>query len=854
MRYGKFGLMIVCFAALAIGIVWRGGTAPAAGGSEEKPLYMDPAAPVERRIDDLLPRMTLEEKVAMIHGDAEAGTGMDTRAIPRLGIPRLSPTDGPHGVRWDVTTSFPPGVNMASTWNEALIERVGVAIGEETLAKGRNIILGPCVNIHRVPFGGRNFESYSEDPYLAGRIAVGYIKGVQSRNVVATVKHYAANNQELERGTISVEIDERTLREIYLPHFEAAIREGGSMSLMCSYNRVNGVYACENRHLLTDILKDEWGFKGFAMSDWGAVHSTVDTALAGLDLEMPTGQFTGDALLKAVEDGAVPVSVIDDKVRRILRVMFTTGLFDRKIYVDESRLDSPEHRALALDVARESIILLKNDGGALPLDRKKIRRLAVIGPNARVMKTGGAGSSWITPPYKVSPLEGILKQAGDGVEVRYSPGCDMYLPDEFEVIPTAYLIPAGDVNGEHGLRGEYFAGKAPVGQPVVTRVDKQIDYDWGWDAPVAGLSRDSFTIRWRGKLLAPISGKYKFTSIGNGITQLFIDGKPKINNWGTMGDKSKTATMEMKAGEKYDIRFEFVNTGAGALVKLAWAAPGRNPVEAAAKLAAESDAAVVFVGLDNAFEGEGHDRDNIELPGLQNKLIEAVTAANPNTIVVLINGTPLVMGRWLDKVPAVVEAWYPGQEGGRAVAEALFGDVNPSGRLPVTLPHSWEECPAYGNYPGADGKVYYKEGIYIGYRYYDTKNIAPLFPFGHGLSYTKFEYGGLKISPETTGQDVRVRVSLDVKNAGARAGKEVVQLYVRDLESSVDRPVHELKGIRKISLEPGETKKVTFEIDRRSLSFFDPKKNQWVAEPGQFEIQVGASSRDIRQKGILTLK
>ena len=854
-KLGGFCLILMSLILFIIGLCGR---ATAAGKAESTPLYKNQNAPVEQRINDLLPRMTLEEKITMIHGDPNAGTGMDTKSIPRLGIPKISTTDGPHGVRWDVTTAFPTGVTIASTWNQALIEKVGVAIGRETLARGRNTILGPCVNIHRVPFGGRNFESYSEDPYLAGRIAVGYIKGVQSQNVIATPKHYAANNQEWDRGTVSAEMDERTLQEIYLPQFKAAITEGGAWSIMCSYNLVNGTHACENKHLLTDILKNDWGFKGFAMSDWGAVHSTVETAMAGLDLEMPTGQYTSDALLKAVKDGKVPESVIDDKVRRILRAMFTTGIFDRKVYVDESWVDSPAHRAIALQVAREGIVLLKNKGNMLPLTRKKTRTLAVIGPNAKVARLGGGGSSSLTSSYRVSPLEGILKEAGDDIKIRYAAGCDLHLPDDYEVIPSTYLIPEGDVTGEHGLLAEYFAGIAPSGKPIATRVDKQIDFNWESNAPAPGLGNRNFSARWRGSLIPPVSGTYKLTVIGDGITQLLINGVPKIHNWSTRGgNQGKSASIELKAGESYDIRFEYINSGGDATAKLGWMMPGRSSVADAAKIARESDAAIVVVGLDNTFEGEGHDRTNedIGLPGLQNKLIEEVVAANPKTIVVMINGTPLKMDRWINKVPAIVEAWYPGEEGGRAIAEVLFGVVNPSGKLPVTFPHSWEECPAYGNYPGKDGKVYYKEGIFIGYRYYDKKGIEPVFPFGYGLSYTEFKYSNLKINPVKMGpNDKTAEVSLVVKNTGSREGKEVVQLYVRDIEASVERPVRELKGIKKIHLDPGESKKVVFQIDRSALSFFDPKKMQWVAEPGQFEIQMGSSSRDIRVKGALTLK
>lgn len=819
--------------------------------AEDGPLYKKPDAPVEQRIEDLLGRMTLEEKIQMIHG-----TGMDTEPIARLGIPGLSMTDGPHGVRWGRATAFPPGVNMGSTWNEPLLEKVGAAIARETLARGRNVILGPCINIHRVPFGGRNFESFSEDPYLAGRLAVGYVKGVQSQNVVATPKHYAVNNQEWERNTISAEIGERALREIYLPHFRAAIVEGGAWSIMCSYNRLNGTYACENRHLMTGILKDDWGFEGFAMSDWGAAHSTLGNALNGLDVEMPHGTYMGKKLLEAVKNGEVPEPVVDDKVRRILRVMFVSGLFDGKIEVDENWLDSPGHRAIALEVARESITLLKNEGGVLPLDRKKIRSIAVIGPNATAARLGGGGSSTVTPFRSIAPLDGIKALVGDGVEVRHAMGCDLHVPVKFEIIPPEYLKPAEGGEGGPGLLGEYFEGDDFKSEPVATRVDARVSFDFVSTNLPEGLKRDRFSARWTGKLIPPETGKYKLVAISNdGTTRLLVNGRQKLSTWSLNGvHHAKSAKVKLKAGEEYDIRFNFNSIGVRSMVKLGWVLPGSDPIADAAKLAGESDAAVVFVGLDSGLEGEGHDRDGMEMPGLQNDLVEAVVAANPNTAVVLVNGTPVVMDSWADSAPAIVEAWYPGQEGGTAIAEILFGDVNPSGRLPVTLPHSWEECPAHGNYPGKDGKVHYEEGIFLGYRYYDTKDVEPLFPFGHGLSYTEFEYGGLKIQPEKMGRAGAVEVSLTVKNTGARAGKEVVQLYVRDVESSVERPAKELKGIRKVGLEPGESKSVTFKIDRSALSFYDEGEKKWVAEPGAFEAQVGGSSRDIRLRGGFALE
>jgi len=818
-------------------------------------MYKDENAPVEDRITDLLGRMTLDEKILLLSGDRK--TGFSTNPVERLGIPVMYMTDGPHGVRTGKATAFPPGVTLGSTWNEDLLEEVGAAIGRETLAKDRHVILGPCINIHRVPFGGRNFESYSEDPYLAGRLAVGYVKGVQGQNAVATPKHYAVNNQEWERFMISAEISERALREIYLPHFRDAVVEGGAWAVMCSYNRLNGVYACENKHLLQEILKDEWGFEGFVVSDWGAVHSTVGTAMSGMDIEMPNGKYMREDLKEAVEAGDVPEDVIDDKVRRLVRVMMKTGLFDGKIEYEKDWVDSPEHRQVALQVAREGIVLLKNENGALPLDRKEIKTLAVIGPNANVAQMGGGGSSWVTPTHSISPLEGIMALAGGGVEIKYATGCDLAVPVRYDVIPPGNLVPEGGDGTGQGMKAEYFTDKNMAGDPLLERVDRAVDFNWGTaDELPEGLNVDNFGVRWRGTLVPEETGKYKLVVVSNdGVAKLYFNNRPVVNIWAFDGKhQGKDAKVKLKAGEKYDVRLEFQGMGNRSMIKLGWVRQGQDPIKRAAEMAAGSDAAVVFIGLDRSIEGEGHDRDSIELPGLQDELVAAVTEANPRTAVVMVNGTPLVMDRWLDSAAAVVEAWYPGQEGGTAIAEILFGEVNPSGKLPTTLLKSWEQSPAYGNYPGSDGKVHYEEGIYVGYRYFDTEKIDPQFPFGHGLSYTTFEYSDMEISPRKTGADGKVRVSLKVKNTGEMAGMEVVQLYLRDVESSVDRPVHELKGIEKIALAPGETGEVSFELGRRAFSFFHPDRNEWTVEPGEFEAQAAASSRDIRLTGTFEIE
>ncbi len=835
---GFSGFALVAACALTIG---------AAQEKEEMEPYKDRVQPVEKRVDDLLPRMTLEEKIRLL-----AGNVMDTYPNERLGIPALSMADGPHGVRHGNATCFPTGVAMASTWDPALIQRVGEAMAREMLAKGRNVLLGPCININRVPHGGRNFESFSEDPYLAARMAVAYVKGVQGQGVVATAKHFAANNQEWERTTINVRVDERALREIYLPAFEAAVKEAGVWAVMASYNRLNGPYACANHHLLTEILKEEWGFKGIAMSDWGAVHGTVDTANAGLDLEMPRGDFFGPALLEAVKKGDVTEAVIDDKVRRILRVMFTFGLFDGPRPIDKDAVECAAHRALAREVGAAGIVLLKNDGDLLPLDRSRIRSIAVIGPNADVARLGGGGSSEVVSTTSVSPLEGIRAKAGADVAVRFAPSCRF--PGDCPPIESTCLRPAAGSAETCGLTAQYFANRDLSGEPVLTRVDAAVDFDWGTGSPAPVVPSDDFSVRWTGKLIPRKSGPHVLAIVSDDGSRLCIDGKQVIDNWGEHATQTASATLTLEAGREYDLLLEYFEAKGSAVIRLGWTPPQEDETASAVQAARESDVAVVFVGLTKQFEGEGMDKRNLDLPGPQAELISAVRQANPRTVVVLIHGSPVLMESWIEKVPAVLEAWYPGLEGGHAIADVLFGDVNPSGKLPVTLPKRWEDCPACGNYPGQDGAVDYAEGVFVGYRYFEFKKVEPRFPFGHGLSYSHFEISNVMVTPETVSPGEPVRVTCTVRNAGKRAGAEVVQLYVRDMESSVKRPRMELKGFSKVNLAPGEARDVTFDLDARAFAFYQPDRKEWVVEPGEFAMLVGVSSRDIRQTARLVVK
>ncbi len=712
---------------------------PALAAAEPRPPYLDPAAPLETRVEDLLGRLTLEEKISLLHGDSK----FTTAAIPRLGIPRRWLSDGPHGVREDIgpdtwnaagrtddfATAMPCGLALAATWNPELAQAEGGVIGQEALARGKNIMLGPAVNIMRTPLCGRNFEYYGEDPYLVSRIAVGFIRGEQAQDVASCVKHFAANNQETQRGSINVEMDERTLREIYLPSFRAAVQEAGVWTIMGSYNQFRGEHCCHNDYLLNQVLKGEWGFRGLVMSDWAGVHDTRQAALNGLDLEMGTERNYADfylarAYLAGLQSGEFPMAGLDDKVRRNLRVMIATHVLDGR---PAGSLNTKEHQATARRVAEEAMVLLKNDGGALPLDAKKIKSIAVIGENATRMQTHGGQSSEIKAFYEISPLDGIVRRVGREVTVTYA---------------------------------------------------------IGYDAPAA----------------------------------------------------SARSTRPQNA------------------------APPAAAAELADRAVAAARAAdvVIFVGGLNHDLGndcESRDRSELKLPYEQDALLSRVVEANPRTIVVLVSGSPVAMGAWLEHTPAVLQAWYGGMEAGNALARVLFGDVNPSGKLPCTFPQKLADSPAHalGNFPGKDGTVRYEEGLLVGYRWFDTKQIAPLFPFGHGLSYTRFEYSGLKIVPGSEAKDAVATVEFDLANTGDREGAEVAQLYVHDVAPSLPRPVKELKAFRKVALKPGEKQHVSMPLGREAFAFYDPAKHGWVAEAGDFKISIGGSSRDLRLEGAFKL-
>ncbi len=798
---------------------------------------------IEQKINKIINQMTLKEKVAMLGGDT---TSFDSKPLPRLGIPVLRMTDGPNGVRWGKSTAFPVGVCIAATWDTSLIYQLGQALGRETKAQGRNVLLGPCVNIHRDPRAGRNFESYGEDPYLAASTAVAFIKGLQSENVIATTKHFACNNQEFERSSMDSRVDERTLHEIYLPAFKAAVQEGHTWAIMSSYNRLNGQYASSNTWLLQNLLKDTWGFKGFVMSDWGAVHSVVPTMYAGLDIEMPNGRYMSvENVIQAIHEGRMKITKVDDKIRRMLRAIFAMGLFENEIPAGGA-LHSDENIKVAYDVAAGGMVLLKNEGNLLPFTKEKIKSLAVIGPNAGILRTGGGGSSRVEPINPTSPDKALTQKAG-GISITYSPG--MIVDSDLKPIPEEYLqTPCG----KSGLLGEYFNNAEFSGDSVEKRIDKTLNYNWGPKGP-DHFKINYFSIRWTGKLTVPESGKYLLGTTSDDGTRLYIDGEMVVDNWGDHAMGTRVATVDLKKDKPAEIRIDFYEHGGDAGVILQWQKVGKPPLDEAVKLAQEADAVVLFVGFTDRDESEGFDRNSNALSDEQVALIKKIKAANKNLAVVLNSGAGILMNDWAADAPAIVQAWYPGEEGGNAIADILLGNVNPSGKLVTTFFNKETDLPTINNYPGEDDELNYEEGIFVGYRHYDKNNIAPLFPFGHGLSYTNFEYGDLKLT-KTVHPNEAVTVSLKVKNTGPVNGAEVVQLYLGDNQASVIRPVKELKSYAKVFLKAGEEKEVALNLSHDAMKFWDVCTDSWKAEPGKFTIFVGSSSRDIRLRGNFILK
>ena len=801
-------------------------------------------SPADRQVEAWLSAMTLDEKIALV-----AGTGFDTVGVPRLHIPALRMTDGPVGVRVGQSTAFPAGELLAATFDPALVERVGAAIARETKGHGKNVILGPAVNIARTALCGRNFEYYGEDPELAARTAVAFINGVQKQGVVATIKHFAANNQETERMSVSAEVDPRALHEIFLPAFEAAVRQAGVWAVMCAYNRLNGVYACENPGLLDRTLRHNWGFRGLVISDWGATHSLVPAMRAGLDLEMPKGvHYSPAAIRGSLDKKEIEPAVLDEMVRRQLRAIAALKL-DEDASERPEAIDTLEHRALNREIARSGFVLLKNDRNTLPLDRSKLWRIAVVGPRGGLVD-GGGGSAHVAATRKASLVDALREALGNRVRVEFAPG-DI-TPDGLEPIPASVLAPPPGHIGQ-GLLGEYFVGKERTGTPKLVRVDATVDFHWELSAPAPGLPEDGFSVRWTGKLTPPKSGLYALGLRSDDGSRLYLDGKLVVDDWGDHPPTLKTTQIELVGGKSYDVRLEYFEGIVGASVELLWQRSDKDPIRRVAEIARGADIVIAAVGDGMGDETEGADRASLSLPGRQDEIVRAAAAVNPRIVVVTTSGAAIAMP-WLDQVRAVLHGWFPGQEAGAAFTDVLLGDVSPSGKLPVSFPKRLEDEPAFGNFPGASGRVAYQEGILVGYRWYDTRKIEPLFPFGHGLSYTTFAYRDLAVSAWDPDRGVSLR--LKVKNTGPRRGAEVVQVYVHAASAAVPRPEQELRAFSKVDLAPGEEREVTLKLPARAFATFDPKlpeRDAWRTDPGTFEIRAASSSRDIRLRATVTV-
>lgn len=696
---------------------------------------------MEKRIEKLIKKMTLEEKVGLLHGNSK----FYVAGVERLGIPEWSLSDGPHGVRaeinrhdwayagWtnDSASYFPTGTAFAAAWNPELAYRRGEVLGEEARWRKKDVLLGPGVNIIRSPLCGRNFEYMSEDPYMNSVLAVAYIKGLQSRDVACSVKHFAVNNQETNRTTVDVECSERALREIYLPAFKAAVQEGGALTVMAAYNKFRGEFCAENNYLVRKILRNEWGFDGVYVTDWGAAHSTVPSMEAGLDLEMGTlidkyeDWYYANPLIEAVKSGKVPMSLVDEKVGDVLRVMIKTNVLDPKKRFGPGSMNTKEHQQATYDAAAEAIVLLKNQNNLLPLDFSSIKSLAVIGDNATRKHSNGGLSSEIKAVYEVTPLEALRAKWGDKVDIRFAQG--------YEKLST------------------------------------------------------------------------------------FVEGSNNGQSSGTFSSKTQESDALLKE---------------------------------AVEVARTSDVALLVCGLNHDYDTESFDRLNMDIPYGQVELIQEVVKANPRTIVIMIAGSPLNMAAVDICSPAIVWAWFNGMEGGNALVDVLSGKVNPSGKMPFTTPVSLDQSPAHalGNFPGRDLKVNYEEDILVGYRWFDTKGLPVVYPFGYGLSYTTFNYSNLNTDKKTYDQADTIQATFTLTNTGDREGAEVAQLYVSDPVCSVMRPVKELKGFKKVFLKPGESRRITLDIPVSSLAFYSEAQSQFVVEPGEFILQLGASASDITQR------
>lgn len=797
---------------------------------------------IEARVNNLVGQMTLDEKIKMLSGTPDE---FHVPGTARLKIPQLKFSDAQVGVRcFGRSTAYPAAPMLAAGWNIETASAIGRSLGRDCRARGVHVLLAPGGNLYRMAQYGRNFEYFGEDPYLASRITVPWIQAVQNEKVATCIKPYVANDQETQRMTANSIVDERRLHEICFPTFKAAIVEANSWTLMVAYNKLNGVYCTASKYLLNDLLNKEWGFRGIVMSDWGAVHDCLGPLLAGTDLEMGHGVYYVPKNIKALlKSGKLNMSVIDDHVKRVVRTSAVMGFLDRDQKDSSIPLDDPESAATALRIAREGLVLLKNEGQILPLERSKTKSIVVIGPNACPAVTGGGGSSFTDPIKSVSLLDAVKKAAGKDIVVNYIPtwmGANPTLWSSFKNQGFFETPPDGELRG---ARGEYFSNPDLNGAPVMTRLDETIDFDWSAWSPSEKMKSEPFSVRWHGTIKAQQTDNYVFACSSNGA-KVTMDGRAIFDSAPGGTTQNATATIALKAGEEHEITIEYRHRSGVPTMRFNWGKANEEFTDEEAKQLAQADLVIAALGYNPNLEGEGFDR-TYDLPSEQVRLLKKVSKLNPHTAVVLNAGGNVGMEEWIDLVPSLIHAWYPGQNGNTAVAESIFGDLCPSGRLPITFERKWEDAPAFGTYPGDPkngGAVKYTEGIYVGYRWFDKKNIEPRFPFGYGLSYTTFSMQNLKV--ERDGD--HYNVSVDVKNTGKRAGAAVAQLYVKPLDTStIDRPIQELKGFRRVLLEPGETKSCQLTLDASSFALYDPTKHKWISPEGSYEIAIGSSSRDI---------
>ncbi len=787
------------------------------------------------RASAIVEKMTLQEKCDFLSG----ATSFSLHSIPRLGIPTILLADGPVGLRNHAphSTLYPSSILSASTWNRNLLYQLGRSLGDDARARGVGILLGPGINIYRSPLCGRNYEYFGEDPYLTSEVASQYIEGVQSRGVISTIKHFAGNNQEWNRHHVNSEIDERTLFEIYLPAFRKAVRKAHVGAVMNSYNLLNGVHSTENTWLNKHVLRDQWGFQGILMSDWTSVYSTIATANHGLDLEMPKGKHLNyECLKEAIDNGTVDIRIIDEKVQHILQTLISFGLLDRQQKDSSIPLDYPPSRETALKLAREGIVLLKNEDNILPL--KGVTALA--GPNASIIPTGGGSGN--VEPFASRPLNQGMKSLAHTT---------VMLTDDviYEDINTQIFTDS--TCSRQGFMGEYFKNKELKGTPSLTRVDSAVDFDWQYGAPAEGFSADTFSIRWTGYYKPKTEEIVKLYIGGDDGYRIRIDGKQVADDWSHHSYSYRELSLPVKGNAVHKIEVEYFENISSANIKVSLKRLDK------AKLSeglAKADNVIYCCGFNSSIEGEGFDRP-FQLPEYQREMIKNISAVNPRTIVVINAGGGIDMNDWIDKAKGVVMAWYPGQEGGQALAEILTGKLSPSGKLPISIEKRWEDNPCHDSYYENTEErevktVEYREGIFMGYRGYDKSNIQPLFPFGYGLSYSKFRYSDLRLIKEGKKD---VRVSFTLKNIGSMEAKEIAEIYVSDLKSTVVRPAKELKGFEKVSLLPGESKRISILLDESSFAYYDVIDERFKVEPGAFIISVGPSSAELPLQSTITL-